>query len=101
MSAPNLITLADYAADRQQVVLFWCSVGQPTGDYTAIGEPDLDFADRRGLLSLVGEIDPDGDWRWYCRADDNPTDDLGNTITKLHAYSDAKKYAALLAEFCG
>lgn len=99
MDALNLISLADYAADRQHVVLFWCSVGQPTGNYTVIGEPDLDFAERRGLLDLIGEIDADGDWRW--NGEGSPTDDFGSSFTKLHAYVDAKRHAALLAEFCG
>jgi hypothetical protein len=92
-----MTTLLDYANARENVVLFFAGVGFPTGAYTLIGHPDFDFADRRGLLELEGEIDADGDWRW--NGNGNPTDDSANSLTKLHAYVSAKAYAEIVEEY--
>lgn len=87
------MTLADYANQRENVILFYAGVGAPTGDYVQLGCPDDDFAERRNLLDLSGTIDTEGDWRW--NGEGNPSDDRANTIYKLHAYVDPKKWAEL------
>ncbi len=92
-----MASLNDYANERQNVVLFWVSVGTPTGDYSPLGHPDLDFADRNGLLDLTGTVDEAGDWRWD--GEGNPTDDKSNTITQLHAYADEKQWNAIVQEY--
>jgi hypothetical protein len=97
MNATTTLTLNDYANEREDVVLFWTSIGTPMGDYTPLGYPDIDFADRRGLLGLGGTIDDDGDWLWD--GEGNPTDDRSNTIMRLHAYIDAKKWRSLVEEY--
>jgi hypothetical protein len=91
------MTLNEYANDRENVVLFWAGVGTPAGDYAPLGHPDLDFADRRGLLDLTGTVDTDGDWHWDGKG--SPTDGRANSITKLHAYADAKVWASLVKEY--
>lgn len=91
------MTLNDYANDRNDVVLFWVSVGCPTGDYTPLGYPDLDFAERRGLLELNGTVDEANNWHWDGKG--SPTDDQLNSITKLHAYADAWRWAAIIEEY--
>lgn len=88
--------LNDYCNARKNVVIFFAGIGSPTGDYTVAGYPDLDFADRNGLLELEGEIDSSGDWQWNGLG--NPTDDRANSITKVQAYSDARRYAEIIAE---
>ena len=93
------MTLNDFANARDDVVLFWTSVGVPTGDYAPLGHSALDFADRRGLLDLEGEIDAAGDWQWSGLG--NPTDDRANTILRLRAYPDQAKWAAIVAEVFG
>jgi hypothetical protein len=87
------MTLNDYANERENVVLFWASGGTPGGEYAPLGNPDLDFADRRGLLNMNGDVDDSGDWRWD--GEGNPADDNANSITKLHAYVDAKLWATM------
>lgn len=91
------MTLNDYVNDRESVVLFWAGVGCPAGDYTVLGHPDLDFAERRGLLDLSGTVDAEGDWRWDGEGD--PLDDQGNTIYKLHAYADTTRWEEMAEEF--
>ena len=91
------MTLNDYANAREDVVIFWAGFACPTGDYTVAGYPDLDFAERNGLLDLEGEIDAAGDWRW--NGEGNPTDDRNNTITKVHAYVDVSRYESIIEEY--
>lgn len=91
------VTLADYANEREDVVLFFAGVADPTGDYTPLGYPDLDFAERRRLLDLTGTVDANGDWQWD--GEGNPTDDRANTIYKLHAYVDAKRWETIVEEY--
>ena len=87
------MTLNDFCNARENVIIFYSGIGCPTGDYTVAGNPDLDFADRRGLLDLDGEIDSAGDWRWS--GEGKPTDDSANSITKIHAYA-AKRYDSIV-----
>jgi hypothetical protein len=46
---------------------------------------------------LGGTIDDDGDWLWD--GEGNPTDDWSNTIIRLHAYIDAKKWREMVEEY--
>lgn len=85
------ITLADYASDRDGVVLFWCSVGTPMGDYSAIGDEWLDTDD--DWMGAEGTVDAAGDWRWDGRGDFR--DGRGNSVLKLHAYVDAARFSEL------
>lgn len=87
------MTLRDYANGRENVVLFWASVGTPGGDYAPLGNPDWDFAERRGLLDMDGLVDVEGGWRWDGYGD--PRDDRQNSLTRLHAYVDAPRWAAM------
>lgn len=90
------ISLSKYVQDRDNVVLFWTAVGTPLGDYTPLGHPDFDFADRRGLLSLHGNVDRYGDWRWDGKG--GPTDDRANSILNLIAYTDTEKWLSMVDE---
>lgn len=96
-TATKTLTLAEYASSRENVVLFWAGVGAPTGDYSPVGHADMDFPEQLGLLGLTGSVDESGDWRWD--GEGKPTDDRANTIYKLHAYVDAKKWASMDAEY--
>lgn len=87
------ITLLDYANEREFVVAFYTSTAAPAGDYAPLGNPDLDFVERRGLLDLVGTVDSEGDWQWS--GEGEPTDDNGNSILKVHAYVSPQKWAEL------
>jgi len=87
------VSLLRYANDRENVVLFWASVGTPMGDYSPLGYQNIEFADRRGLLELEGEV-RDGDWLWNGEGD--PSDDFANDITKLQAYVDPKRWASIV-----
>lgn len=91
------MTLAEYANSRENVVLFWAGVGCPMGDYDLIGHPAFDFAECRELLDLEGEVDAEGDWNWNGQS--NPTDWLGNSITKLQAYTSADRWDAIVEEY--
>jgi hypothetical protein len=91
------ITLQDYCEARENVVIFFAGFGQPTGDYTLAGHPEFDFADRRGLLDLTGAVDSEGAWQWD--GDGEPTDDRGNSITKIQAFSDAEQWTAIVQEY--
>jgi len=91
------MTLNDYANERCGVVMFWVSVGNPTGDYTPLNYPDLDFAARRGLLDLTGIVHDSGDWWWDGKGE--PTDDWVNHITQLNAYVSARRWSALVEEY--
>lgn len=97
MATTKTVTLNDYINERSDVVLFWAGFGAPTGDYTPLGHPDLDFASRRGLLDLTGIVDDDGDWRWDGKG--IPTDDWANSITKLHVYVDSRRWVAMVKEY--
>lgn len=90
------MTLNEYANEREHVVLFVVGVGCPTGDYTPLGNPDFDFAERHNLLDLDGTVDEHGDWQWNGKG--NPLDDRLNSITKLHAYSDAAQWNRIVEE---
>ncbi len=96
-TATQTVTLAEYANDREDVVLFVAGIGMPTGDYAPLGHPDLDFAERRGLLDLSGTVDEHGDWRWD--GEGSPRDDRANSITQLHAYVDFAAWERIVAEF--
>lgn len=89
--------LGEYVNGREKVVLWWRSVGTPAGDYVPMGCPDIDFAGRNDLLGLTGTLDGRGDWRWDGVG--NPTDDLRNTVTSLHAYVDTEGWDALVREY--
>lgn len=91
------ITLREYASDLENVVIFWAGIGTPMGDYAPLGHPGMDFAERNGLLDLLGFVDEEGNWQWW--GTESPTDNLGNTITLIQAYSDRKKWASLIAEY--
>lgn len=91
------ISLLDYANDREYVVLFWSSVGTPTGSSVPLGYPDLDFADRNGLLELTGTVNESDDWQWD--GEGHPTDDQRNTITRLTAYETELKWNEIVAEY--
>lgn len=89
--------LNDYANDRENVVLFFAGIGCPTGQETLLGHPDLDFAERRGLLELSGTVDEAGDWRWD--GEGNPTDDSGNSLSRLHAFVNAARWSKIVEEY--
>jgi hypothetical protein len=91
------MTLQEYASGREKVVLFFVGVGCPTGDHTVLGHPDLDFAERRGLLDLQGEVDEQMNWWWDGSGD--PQDDNGSSIYNLHAYVDAQCWDASVQEY--
>jgi hypothetical protein len=91
------ISLLDYANDRDHVVLYWASVGVPRGSDTPLGYPEIDFADRNGLLELTGTVDEDGDWVWDCEGD--PRDDQRNTITRLYAGPARGRWEAIVAQY--
>lgn len=96
-TATKTVTLTDYANDRDNVVLFWAAVGTPLGDHTPLGYPDLDFADRQGLLDLTGTVDDAGDWLWD--GEGEPTGYHANSITTLHAFVSAKRWNAIVEEY--
>ena len=93
----SAISLSDYANERANVVLFYAGNGTPSGSYHPLGHPDLDFAERNGLLDLTGTVDESGDWRWD--GDGNPTDDSANIIYRIHAYVDAKRWTSDVEEY--
>ncbi len=95
--AARTVTLLDYADEREGVVLFWAGIGCPTGEHTVLGYPDLNFAERNNLLDLSGTVDADGDWNWD--GDGKPTDDRGNSITKLQAFIDPNRWAGIVQEY--
>ena len=97
MTATQTLSLNDYANAREDVVLFFTSTACPTGDNTPLGYPDLDFADRRGLLDLSGTVDEAGDWRWD--GEGEPSDDRSNSVTKLHAYVAPTQWAEIVADY--
>jgi hypothetical protein len=97
MSEAIKITLCDYANEREYVVMFWVGFGNPTGDYAVIGHPDLDFAERRGLLELIGIVDEDGEWFWDGKGD--PRDDRRNSITQVSAISNQAKWQSIVEEW--
>lgn len=96
-TATRTVTLNDYANDRDYVVLCWASVGTPMGSSTPLGHPDLDFADRNGLLELTGEVDEFGEWEWD--GEGRPSDDNRNTITQLSAAPAEGRWKAIVAEY--
>ena len=87
------LSLRDYAADREFVVLFRAGVGVPMGDHTPLGHSDFDDW---GLLDLTGTVDGAGGWRWD--GEGGPVDHRSCSITKLHAFVDAIFWTDLLAE---
>jgi hypothetical protein len=91
-----LVTLGDYANQREKVVLFWVSHGQPAGYFTPLGYPDIDFDERHNLLDLVGNIDETG---WHWNGVGNPTDDRANTITRMSAFPDAEQWDSIVADY--
>lgn len=91
------MTLHDYANDRDYVVICWAGVGRPMGDMAVLGHPDLDFADRNGLLELNGEVDEFGEWEWD--GEWRPTDDQRNPITQLSAAPAEVRWKKIVAEY--
>jgi len=93
-SATPTVSLGDYANARGCVVVFVAGVGCPAGEYFAAGDPS-DSVDSllENLAIQDGTVDSSGDWHWD--GSGNPTDYRGNTIYKIHAYIDAKKWASL------
>lgn len=57
------MTLLEFIESRNSVVMFWVSVGCPSGDYEPLGNPWFDFAERRSLVDLEGEVNANGVWR--------------------------------------
>jgi hypothetical protein len=94
---PGKITLLDYANDREYVVVNWRSVGTPMGSSTPLGYPDLDFADRNGLLELSGDVDEGGVWEWD--GEGRPTDDLRNSILQIEAGPSKHRWEKIIAEY--
>ena len=91
------MNLREYVNGRDDVVIFFVSVGQPQGDYTVAGYPDLDFADRRRLYDLEGRLG--GNDEWYWDGDGDPTDDRGNSVLKVHAYVSPEMWAKVVGEY--
>lgn len=90
------MTLREYANDREHVVLFWSSTGQPAGDHVPLGNPDFDMPERLELLDLDGRVNERGDWLWDGHGD--PRDDFGNTILRLQAHCNPGRWQALVDE---
>lgn len=91
------MTLNDFCSERENVIVWVAGIGCPTGDYHVADCPDMDELDRWGCLDLEGEIDGAGDWRW--NGEGKPSDDRANSITKIHAYVDANRYASVVEEY--
>lgn len=89
------VTLRDYANERGKVVLTWSAIGNPNGSTTPIGHPDFDFAERRNLMDLRGEINSEGVWLW-CGQED-PSDDRGNSILWILCREDEESWDRLVA----
>lgn len=93
------MTLGEYANANEYAVLFWAGVGKPTGETTALGHPDMDFAERNGLLDLDGFVGPDNDWEWLGDDGKNPTDDRGNSILQVRAFVDPVAWKVIVEEY--
>lgn len=96
MSEKNSVTLSEYLETRTGVILFWAGVGAPSGAYDLLGHSDFDFADRRGLLKLSGTVDGQDTWQWD--GEGSPHDDRRNSITKIVAYCDLKRWEEIEQE---
>lgn len=96
MSEKNTVTLSEYIETRDSVILFWAGVGCPVGAYNLLGHPNFDFADRRGLLALSGTVDRFDTWAWD--GEGYPLDDRSNSITKIEAYCDRRKWEEIEQE---
>lgn len=91
------MTLLEFTESRNDVVMFWVSIGQPAGDYEPLGNPWFDFAERRSLVDLEGEVNASGVWQWT--GEGRPRDDRGNSITKVEAYEDERKHKEICDEY--
>jgi hypothetical protein len=91
------VTLADYASNRENVCVFFASIGTPAGDYLPLGVPQVDDEFTERLASLRGYVDEHGDWAWDGNGD--PRDCRGNTVTKVQAYQDRTRWTNLTSEW--
>ena len=80
---------------RENVCVFFASIGTPAGDYLPLCVPEVDDEFTERLASLRGYVDEHGDWAWDGNGD--PRDCRGNTVTKVQAYQDRKKWADMAA----
>lgn len=97
MQGEATMTLADYANSHEYSVLHISFIGMPVFDIVPLGHPDMDFAERRGLLDLEGEVDATDVWRWNGQG--NPTLDRGSSITEAHAFIDVERWKTLEADY--
>lgn len=94
---PELVTLLDYANDRDQVVVFWHTAVDRDIRYYPAGSPDWEadgILDK--LYPLQGTVAETGDWVWDGEGD--PTDARGNSIEAVSADIDAKAWKRLTAD---
>ena len=93
------MTLRDFAETMDYVTLWFTSQADPTGDTTVLGYPDLDFADRRGLLDCEGRMGIDG--RWYWNEQEDVCDDQGNAILRMVALVNQGHYECIVSDYEG
>ena len=94
-SMTTKMTLVDFANSIEYPVLFWVSVGQPTGDYIPLGYPDWSYPE--SWDDAEGTVDSDGDWNWDGEGD--PRDARSNTVYRLSVYSDRAKWEKLTGDY--
>lgn len=91
------MTLLDYIGGHEYSVLSHETAGDPGGGHTPLGHPDIDLAERLGLLGLCGLVGPDEVWHWD--GEGAPRDDYGEPITALRAAVDKPSWDQMVGQY--
>lgn len=91
------MTAQDYVNSLDNPIVFYASVGTPSGDrIAAFDDTEFPF----DLSDLEGAIvdDVGGKW-WAWNGEGDPLDFNGNTVTLVKVYDDAEEWEKQLADY--